>query len=151
MTPQKRLEALMRAAHLTKTELAQLAGYNRPQTIYDVCNEKTRVISADLARRLVLAIPELSYDWLVSGDGEMFTAPFSGVKRSEAQQGTINGRGRAFKSASVQVTNHFGTDDLAQLAQSVARLTQSLETSLRQQDKLIDIIAKLSPSTDTAE
>jgi hypothetical protein len=53
-------------------ELAVLAGFERPQVLYDVMHGRTSRLSVKVMSRLVEAFPECNPAWLVTGEGEPF-------------------------------------------------------------------------------
>ena len=70
-TPPQIIETLAEHFKVTVSELAQKAGYERAQSFYDVISGKTKNISPKMADKIVVAFPEISKDWLLTGNGSM--------------------------------------------------------------------------------
>ena len=71
LTPPQIMEALAEYLKISVAELSQKAGYERPQSFYDVQSGKTKNISPKMANNIVSAFPEINKDWLLTGNGEM--------------------------------------------------------------------------------
>ena len=73
-TPPQIIETLAEYFNITVSELAQKAGYERAQSFYDVISGKTKNISPKMADKIVAAFPEISKDWLLTGNGSMLVS-----------------------------------------------------------------------------
>ena len=71
LTPPQIMEALAEYLKISVAELSQKAGYERPQSFYDVQSGKTKNISPKMVNNIVSAFPEINKDWLLTGNGEM--------------------------------------------------------------------------------
>lgn len=71
LTPPQIIEALAEYLKISVAELSQKAGYERPQSFYDVQSGKTKNISPKMANNIVSAFPEINKDWLLTGNGSM--------------------------------------------------------------------------------
>ena len=82
-TDKERMEMLLAHLKMNPNELAKSLGYSRTQRIYFVLGERNG-ISESMARDINGAFPEISYEWLKRGTGEMFNKPTSELtKKSE--------------------------------------------------------------------
>jgi len=82
-TPPQIIETLAEYFNITVSELAQKAGYERAQSFYDVISGKTKNISPKMADKIVAAFPEISKDWLLTGNGSMFVPQIEEVVPEE--------------------------------------------------------------------
>lgn len=82
-TPPQIIETLAEHFKITVSELAQKAGYERAQSFYDVISGKTKNISPKMADKIVAAFPEISKDWLLTGNGSMFVPQIEEVVPEE--------------------------------------------------------------------
>ena len=81
MTPAERLNEVLRITRTNVKSLSERLGYARPQGLYDVAAGRTKSISNDLCRKIVTAFPDFNYSWLLTGEGEMLTAPTPTTKQ----------------------------------------------------------------------
>lgn len=82
-TPPQIIETLAEHFKVTVSELAQKAGYERAQSFYDVISGKTKNISSKMADKIVAVFPEISKDWLLTGNGSMFVPQIEEVVPEE--------------------------------------------------------------------
>ena len=57
---------------ISTAEIAEKAGYDRPQAFYDVMSGKTKKISPKMAEKIKKAFPDINEDWLLTGKGSDF-------------------------------------------------------------------------------
>lgn len=152
MTPSERIETLLRMTGLSAAALSRLAGYKKPQALYDICRGRTRNISHEVADRLLQVLPGISRAWLLTGEGDIgnVTTVHGDIQFGHRGNNAVNGSDNAFRKATVSVTNNYreGEQSLDQLYQSLNLLQQELSLFRREHAKLIDIIAKLSSTDD---
>ncbi|MFI3318027.1 MAG: helix-turn-helix transcriptional regulator [Rikenellaceae bacterium] len=67
----ERLEAVIRWSNMTINYFARHIGLSRSETLYQI-KRGGHNISRTIAQRIVDTFPELSYSWLLSGEGSMF-------------------------------------------------------------------------------
>ena len=96
-TPKEIIKNVAEHAELKVGALSRLIGYERPQILYDILNEKTKTISADVANRIAEKFPNISLEWLLTGKGTMIrnnqTAEnpnSSGIVGNKVFRGEIN-------------------------------------------------------------
>ena len=77
MTPSLILKQLEEYAGLTTRGLGTRIGLKQTQTLYDIHKAKVG-ISVALARKIVTAFPEIRFEWLFTGEGDMFVEGHSG-------------------------------------------------------------------------
>jgi len=70
-TPKEVLNSLAEHYNISLSELAKRAGYDRPQSFYDVVNGKTKKISAQMAKGISSVFPQVSLPWILTGEGDM--------------------------------------------------------------------------------
>lgn len=85
-TPPQIIETLAEYFNITVSELAQKAGYERAQSFYDVISGKTKNISPKMADKIVRAFPEISKDWLLTGNGSMLVPEIEEVVPEEEEE-----------------------------------------------------------------
>ena len=85
-TPPQIIETLAEHFKITVSELAQKAGYERAQSFYDVISGKTKNISAKMADKIVAVFPEISKDWLLTGNGSMLVPQIEEVVPEEEEE-----------------------------------------------------------------
>lgn len=77
MTPSLILKQLEEYAGLTTRGLGTRIGLKQTQTLYDIHKAKVG-ISVALARKIVTAFPEIRFEWLFTGEGDMLVEGYSG-------------------------------------------------------------------------
>ena len=85
-TPPQIIETLAEHLKVTVSELAQKAGYERAQSFYDVISGKTKNISPKMADKIAAAFPEISKDWLLTGNGSMLIPQIEEVVPEEEDE-----------------------------------------------------------------
>ena len=85
-TPPQIIESLAEYFNITVSELAQKAGYERAQSFYDVISGKTKNISPKMADKIVATFPEISKDWLLTGNGSMLIPQIEEVVPEEEDE-----------------------------------------------------------------
>lgn len=69
-TDKERMEILLAHLKMNANELAVSLGHKRPDRVYHVLRERNGISTA-LAREIVNTYPEVRFEWLKDGDGEM--------------------------------------------------------------------------------
>lgn len=82
-TDKERLEIVLAHLRMNPNELAKSLGYTRTQRIYFVLNERNG-ISDSFARDICKKYPDINFQWLKNGNGDMLTA----TKASETAIGS---------------------------------------------------------------
>ena len=85
-TPPQIIETLAEHFKVTVSELAQKSGYERAQSFYDVISGKTKNISPKMANKIAAAFPEISKDWLLTGNGSMLIPQIEEVVPEEEDE-----------------------------------------------------------------
>ena len=85
-TPPQIIETLAEHFKVTVSELAQKSGYERAQSFYDVISGKTKNISPKMANKIAAAFPEISKDWLLTGNGSMLVPQIEEVVPEEEEE-----------------------------------------------------------------
>ncbi len=85
-TPPQIIETLAEHFKVTVSELAQKSGYERAQSFYDVISGKTKNISPKMANKIATAFPEISKDWLLTGNGSMLIPQIEEVVPEEEEE-----------------------------------------------------------------
>lgn len=80
LSPRERIERVVCWAGLNTSSFANHIGLTSPQTLYQIKAEKYN-ISRTVAERIVRAYPEISFSWLLSGEGEMIVPQKAPVPR----------------------------------------------------------------------
>lgn len=66
----ERIRLLLRFLRTSPILFAKSLEYKRPDTIYNVLNDKYG-ISSDLVNKIITKYPEINPQWLLTGEGEM--------------------------------------------------------------------------------
>jgi len=66
----ERIKLLLRFLKTSPILFSRSLGYKRPDTIYNVLNNKYG-ISSDLVNKIISKYPEINPQWLLAGEGEM--------------------------------------------------------------------------------
>lgn len=74
MTPSERIKAMLAYLGINAKKFSAHLGYERPQLLYDIINDRTKRITELLATRIVSAYPQFNRVWLITGEGEMLAA-----------------------------------------------------------------------------
>lgn len=74
MKPHERIKAVIDHYGLNKNSFSKEIGYNQNTTIGRLINEG-RVPSSKTVKMITARFPEVSYDWLITGRGDMLTEP----------------------------------------------------------------------------
>lgn len=69
--PSDRIKIIVGYLHINLKEFSERTGYDRPQALYDVVNEKTQNISSSMCRKILAAYPEFNKEWIMTGEGPM--------------------------------------------------------------------------------
>lgn len=72
----QRIDAMLTHYKLTSKGFALTIGVNQ-QRLYDLKSGKTRSVSSDLTNKISSCFPDLSLQWLLTGEGEMLRAELS--------------------------------------------------------------------------
>lgn len=70
-TAKQRIEKILLCKSINAKQLSELCGYERPQVLYDILNEKTKSISNSISIKITSVFPEINRSWLLSGEGSM--------------------------------------------------------------------------------
>lgn len=70
-TAKQRIEKILLCKNINAKQLSELCGYERPQVLYDILNEKTKSISNSISIKITSVFPEINRSWLLSGEGSM--------------------------------------------------------------------------------
>ena len=73
MSPSQIITTILNNEGITAAQLSKDMGDKRPQALYDILNGKAKSITPKMADKIRLALPKYSRDWLLTGNGEMFT------------------------------------------------------------------------------
>ena len=100
MTLQERMQAVIDYSGLSIPQLAKNVGFKTPQTIREILKGNTRSISDAVKLKLISYFPNISPEWLTTGEGQMLKSSI--VQTSSGDNSpNINGNG-----------NHVNTSEL---------------------------------------
>lgn len=115
----------------SQAEFAEIVGISRTQ-FSEIVTGKRR-LSDKAIHKIISAIPEISEEWLRTGEGEIFKS-----QTSTAENGAVSITGEEIKENNIQVN----TDEtIAKLIAEVAAQRRVTEKVLEQNSELIAIIA----------
>ena len=78
MTASEKIEKLLKHLNINAKVFSERLGYTRPQVIYDIQKGKTKVISPDLASKIISVYPEINKVWLLADEGDMLVRSENG-------------------------------------------------------------------------
>lgn len=93
-----RIAAIMKQTSLNTPAFAKHIGVKTSQAIYDLLSGKTKTLSSDILVKIMACFPQLSAEWLVTGDGDMITGS---VAQYNQNGDNINGHSVSVKSAEI--------------------------------------------------
>lgn len=74
MNVNERIESIIKYGnHKNAKALSTALGMRSAQVFYDIQSGKVKSISSQLANKIVLVYPEISMNWLLTGQGEMLS------------------------------------------------------------------------------
>lgn len=103
------LSDLLRHLKISGNKLASEIGLNANTAIYHIKNGRNN-ISADLAKKIENRFPELSYNWLLTGEGEMLKGEKregTKVEDPEANYSSMTAMHQDIKSLAEGMTYNF--------------------------------------------
>lgn len=71
MIASEKIGEVLKYLDINAKVFSERLGYARPQIIYDIQKGKTKVISTELANKIISVYPEISKVWLLADEGEM--------------------------------------------------------------------------------
>ena len=130
MTLQERMQAVIDYSGLSIPQLAKNVGFKTPQTIREILKGNTRSISDAVKLKLISYFPNISPEWLTTGEGQMLKSSI--VQTSSGDNSpNINGNG-----------NHVNTSDL--LDKALGEITELRKQNAAQFDRFMTIIEHLT-------
>lgn len=66
-----RIAAIMKQTSLNAPAFAKLIGAKTSQAVYDLLSGKTKTLSSDMLVKMMACFPQLSAEWIVTGEGDM--------------------------------------------------------------------------------
>jgi len=134
-TPPQIIETLAEYFNITVSELAQKAGYERAQSFYDVISGKTKNISPKMADKIVAAFPEISKDWLLTGNGSMLVPQIEEVVPEEEEDDLVlflrdERKGYDITLTDIYEKTHIPVKTLKEVQQGVTELSTKQKNAL---------------------
>ena len=84
-----RMSALLAALNMTPYQLAKELGYKAPEKIYTIINRKSKP-GFDTLTDIFTRFPELSSEWLMRGEGEMFKKAADETAKETSQSASLS-------------------------------------------------------------
>lgn len=122
-TSRERMEAILSFLKINASELAKSLGYSRTQTIYFVLKERNG-ISERMARDINEVYPNISYKWLLTGEGSML------IEDSIVPESTTVDKDNDEKAELIKI--------IEELRKENSRLVETNERLSRVVDRLLD-------------
>lgn len=104
MELKERILALLTYTNLTASAFAKKIGVKTNQSVYDLTSGKTRTLSQSIINKITSCYPEISLEWLMTGEGEMLRPNLTqNVKNSKnfSQSGDVH----VFEESATSVIN----------------------------------------------
>lgn len=150
MTPSERIKAMLAYLGINAKKFSAHLGYERPQLLYDIINDRTKRITELLATRIVSAYPQFNRVWLITGEGEMLKDEAASESISQVQSGSNNTQINGDNSGNTNSDAH--TQSLIdEIAEHRRLLESSLEKSQKQIDRLLSIIENITDGRRTED
>ncbi|MCT4330913.1 hypothetical protein HZP13_14435 [Elizabethkingia anophelis] len=86
LTPPEVLNKLSEYLNVSTAELAETIGYDRPQSLYDVINGKTKRISQKMADKILDKFPNINSVWILTGEGNMLLNESKNITHQSEQK-----------------------------------------------------------------
>lgn len=86
MTPQETLKALLDYLRISANRLATVMGYKRTDSLYRILNGNAASITGKMANDITKAYPQISYHWLISGQGDMLLEQAVDLSKEETKK-----------------------------------------------------------------
>tara|TARA_R100000687_G_C6397763_1_gene140334 strand:- start:319 stop:804 length:486 start_codon:yes stop_codon:yes gene_type:complete len=137
---QEVLAELLNHLKISANKFAFEIGLNANTAIYHVKNGRNN-ISPELAKKITKRYPELNYNWLLTGEGEM--------KKGEAaaSEAELKEPGENYENAKFEQLRSDIRSDLNELAAGMARnfkvIADGMQTGLQGQEKILEFVDKL--------
>lgn len=124
--PKERMEVLLSYLRSNPNELAKSLGYSRAQTIYFVTKGRNG-ISDKLARDICEVYPQISFDWLTKGEGEMLIEDTIVPESKEIPEGSESIYHQMMKA-------------ISELSEQVEKMTEINERNSRTIERLTELL-----------
>ena len=135
------LADLLSHLKISANKLAFEIGLNANTAIYHIKNGRNG-ISSELAKKIINRFPEISYNWLLTGEGEI-------LKGEKAKELQANEEQADYKLNDVQAMHQDLKKDLNSLAEGMIKNFEVISTGIMQglmdQRKLLDWTEKIDP------
>lgn len=135
----QRLEQLLSHLGLTRTALADKIGV-KVYKLNDISRGQTKRIPSDVLAGINKEFPNISKQWLLTGEGDMLTSRDTTVTGSGNAVNTVTGNGN---KVSANVAGDFA-DLASKFSEALKTSQEQLSSSQCQIDRLIKVIEKLS-------
>ena len=76
MILQDRIKTLVEYSGLTIPKFSAYVGFKTPQAVRELIKGNTKTLSDSAIHKIIIAYPEISEDWLLTGEGEMLKPNF---------------------------------------------------------------------------
>lgn len=87
MTLAERIQNLVDYSGLSVPKFAEKVGFKTPQAVRELIKGSTRSLSDAAQYKITSAFPELSIDWLLTGEGPMLVEPAEAVPQMNYSEG----------------------------------------------------------------
>lgn len=125
-TDKERMELLISYLKVNGNELAASLGYKRSDRIYHVIRERNG-ISEGLARDICEVYPQISFDWLTKGEGEMLIEDTIVPESKEIPEGSESIYHQMMKA-------------ISELSEQVEKMTEINERNSRTIERLTELL-----------
>jgi len=147
----KRIQLFIDELQITPYEFSKRMGIKRPDGLYKILDLKTKP-SPKTLEKIKETYPELSYNWLLTGEGEMKKGPEkSGPEKKDTAGGLAKEAQNYYQNATLQSVHLDLKNDIKELAKGTTAnaevLSEAMEILLRGQQKILDFIEPLNAKT----
>jgi hypothetical protein len=119
------LNKILEINDINAKSLSEKMKLDRPQSLYDIRNGKTKSISRSIANKISSVFPDLNKSWILTGEGEMYS-------KADIQ------------NSDVQIES-----DHSSLIRSIEKMTETADRNSRTLEKIVDFLINKELSKTT--
>ncbi len=118
----------MEASSMKAPTFAKFLGLKTAQGVYDILHGKTKTLSSDMLFKIMSCFPNISQDWLMSGEGEMFRPS---VSQTSTGDNTTQVCGDGNNVASCSATLDKALDEISEMRKALCEAIRVNQDALK--------------------
>lgn len=131
-----RIAEIMKQTSLNTPAFAKLIGAKTPQAVYDLLSGKTKTLSSDMLVKMLSCFPQLSAEWIVTGEGDMNKPSVSQTSLGDHSPNMYGGNNKFGDTEAVASL----VAELTEQRKMMSRTLAMLEKRDSQIDRLISLL-----------